>query len=187
MEVTSARREDARAIAVIHVTSWRAAYASLLPADYLAAMSVEDRAESWAGILETSASRTLVARQDGEVLGFVCVGHCRDQDVAAGRGEVWALYVAPSAWSAGVGWALWEAGRVLMLHRGFGAVSLWVLAGNARGIRFYESIGFRRDIGPAQTFERAGVKLSEVRMVFDGMSASPSVERPARAMRGTPT
>jgi ribosomal protein S18 acetylase RimI-like enzyme len=76
-----------------------------------------------------------------------------------------------------VGWALWEAARVQMLHQGFTEVSLWVLSGNARGLRFYESVGFRREPQSEQYFERGGAKLAEFRLVFTSMSANPSIER----------
>jgi len=175
--ITTARREDCHALATIHVESWQAAYVSLFPAEYLASLSIDERQESWISILETSASRTLIAKRDGDAWGFVTFGRCRDAGAAADRGEVWALYVAPRAWSSGVGWALWETARVLMLHQGFAEVSLWVLSGNARGLRFYESIGFVRDAGSEQHFERGGVKLAEVRLVFSGMSACPAIER----------
>ena len=46
MQVTAAQREDCRALALIHVTAWQAAYASLFPAEYLASLSVADREES---------------------------------------------------------------------------------------------------------------------------------------------
>ena len=177
MQITVAQREDCRAVAAIHVASWRAAYASLLPAPYLASLSVDDREESWISILDTSASRTLVARRDGCALGFVTFGPCRDQGAGPDRGEVWALYVAPTAWSSGIGWALWEAARVLMLHGGFTEVSLWVISGNARGLRFYESVGFRRVPHSPRFFERNGTKVSELRLVFDRMSAHPAIER----------
>ena len=176
-QITVAQRGDCRALAAIHVASWQAAYASLLPAEYLASLSVADREESWTSILETSASRTLVVKQEGRALGFVTFGRCRDEGAGARKGEVWALYVAPQAWACGVGWALWEAARVLMLHQGFTEVSLWVLSGNARGLRFYESAGFERVPHPPQFFERSGVKLPELRLLFSRMSAHPAVER----------
>ena len=181
MRVTVAQPEDCHALALIHVTSWQAAYVSLFPAPYLDSLSVADREESWASILKTSVSRTLVAKRDGVALGFVTFGRCRDEGAGACKGEVWALYVAPPAWSTGVGWSLWEAARVLMLHQGFTEVSLWVLSGNARGLRFYESLGFRREADSEQFFERGGVKLAEVRLVFSEMSANPSIERMAAA------
>ena len=186
MHVTLARLEDSPAIARIHVAAWQAAYASLFPAEYLAGLSVADRQESWTGILQNSMSRTLLAKRNDEALGFVTFGHCRDAGASAQRGEIWALYVAPHAWSSGVGWALWEAARVLLLHRGSCEVSLWVLSGNARGMGFYDSLGFRRDPGSTQYFERGSTRLNEVRMVFSNMSACPSMERtsqgPLRAL-----
>lgn len=186
MQITLAERNDCRALAAIHVASWRAAYASLLPVEYLASLSVDDREESWISILATSVSRTLVVKQDGCALGFVTFGPCRDEGARADQGEVWALYVTPPAWASGIGWALWEAARVLMLHQGFTDVSLWVISGNVRGLRFYESVGFRRVPHPPRFFERHGKKVSELRLVFDRMSAHPAIERTSSATRRLP-
>ena len=177
MLVTAARSEDCLALATIHVASWQAAYASLFSPDYLASLSVPERQKSWLALLETAASRTLVARREGEIVGFVSFGRCRDEGAPPDRGEVWALYAAPEAWSTGAGWALWEAARVQMLHAGYGQVSLWVLSGNLRGLRFYEAVGFRREPQSEQSFERGGTTLQEVRLVFEHMSAHPSIER----------
>jgi L-amino acid N-acyltransferase YncA len=100
MQVTAAQREDCPALAAIHIGSWQAAYASLFPAEYLASLSVAERTEAWISILEVGASRTLVAKRAGQVLGFVSFGRCRDEGASANRGEVWALYAAPQAWSS---------------------------------------------------------------------------------------
>ena len=180
MDVTAAALDDCAALARINVESWRAAYASLFTPEYLASLSVADREASWRGIVGSSASRTLVARRGGEVLGYVTYGPCRDQGAPPTRGEVWALYVAPQAWSSGAGWALWEAARVRLLHLGCGDVSLWVLSGNARGLAFYRSIGFREEAGSEQRFERGGTQLVEARLVFPRMSSTPATERSRR-------
>jgi ribosomal protein S18 acetylase RimI-like enzyme len=177
MQVTVASPEDCATIARIHVSSWQAAYAALLPAEYLASLSVSEREQSWRGMLEAATSRTLVVKREAEVVGFISFGRCRDEDAPARRGEVWALYVSPHAWSSGAGWALWESARVQMLHAGFAEVSLWVLTGNARGLRFYEAVGFRREVRSEKLFERGGATLEEVRLVFERMSAHPSIER----------
>jgi ribosomal protein S18 acetylase RimI-like enzyme len=177
VSVTSAQADDCPALARIHVASWQSAYRTLFPAQYLGSLSVAERTDKWRAILAGGASRTLVAHREGHTVGFVSFGHCRDPGAGSSRGEVWALYVAPDAWSTGAGWALWEAARVQMLHAGFAEISLWVLSGNARGLRFYEAAGFRRESGTEQTFERGGATLSEVRLVFERMSAAPSIER----------
>ena len=41
MDISRASPEDAYAIAKIHVDSWREAYRTILPAEYLAALSVK--------------------------------------------------------------------------------------------------------------------------------------------------
>ena len=177
MQVTSARIEDCLSLAEIHVASWQAAYVGLFPAEYLASLSVAERQARWQAILKIGASRNLIAKQAEQVVGFVSFGRCRDAETPADRAEVWALYVAPHAWSTGAGWALWEAARVQMLHAGFGEVSLWVLSGNARGLRFYEAVGFRREPHSEKQFEQGGAQLEEVKLVFEHMSANPSIER----------
>jgi ribosomal protein S18 acetylase RimI-like enzyme len=182
MQVTLARIEDCISLAEIHVASWQAAYVGLFPAEYLASLSVAERERRWQTILATGASRNLVAKQAEQVVGFVSFGRCRDAGAPANRGEVWALYVAPAAWSTGAGWALWEAARVQMLHAGFSEVSLWVLSGNARGLRFYEAVGFRREQHSEKQFEQGGAQLEEVRLVFEHMSANPAIERTSQRL-----
>jgi ribosomal protein S18 acetylase RimI-like enzyme len=81
---------------------------------------------------------------DGRVVGFSAYGAERADLAPAidGRGEVYALYVHPDAWGAGAGHALMTATIAELRGRGYDAVSLWVLTGNARGIAFYERQGF---------------------------------------------
>lgn len=184
MDIATARFEDCLALAEIHVTSWRAAYGGIFPAEYLSSLSIADRGERWRAILEKNESRTFVARADGQPVGFVSFGVCRDADAPTGRGEVWALYVAPGAWSTGAGWALWETARVQMVHAGFADVSLWVLSQNARGIRFFQAAGFRPDPDSGKSFEQAGARIEEFRLVFEPMTAAPAVERASASRRG---
>jgi hypothetical protein len=179
MRVTSARLEDALALAQIHVASWQAAYVGLFPAEYLASLSVAERQERWQTILVGSTTRTLVAWHEGQVVGFVSFGRCRDAGSPACRGEVWALYASPAAWSTGAGCALWEAARVQMLHAGFTEVSLWVLSGNARGLRFVRaSVSATR--GLRRRHERASPRPGS------SLASNPSIERtfqrPLRAL-----
>ena len=47
MHVERAKLEDAHAIAEIHVLTWRAVYQGIVPADYLATLSVEKREALW--------------------------------------------------------------------------------------------------------------------------------------------
>jgi hypothetical protein len=80
--IRSARPGDARAIAEVHVASWRHAYRGLLPDDYLDRLSVEERERTRREHLEDPSSGwgTLVVDDGGRVVGFSTYGPSRDQD-----------------------------------------------------------------------------------------------------------
>jgi ribosomal protein S18 acetylase RimI-like enzyme len=67
------------------------------------------------------------------------------EGVAGQTGELYALYLDPAWWSAGVGRALTETVLADLWEDGYRRVVLWVLTGNARARRFYERAGFRKD------------------------------------------
>jgi ribosomal protein S18 acetylase RimI-like enzyme len=166
MKVEHALPTDARAVAEIHVEAWRAAYASLLPAEYLASLSVEKRTAMWTRCIAAGAPELLVARDDeGAVIGWLSFGKCRDEGASPAEAEVWALYAAPSAWSTGVGRLLWLEARELMHRQGFETCSLWVFPQNERAIRFYRAAGFVADPAPPKEFELDGQRLQEARFV----------------------
>jgi ribosomal protein S18 acetylase RimI-like enzyme len=168
LQIAPARADDCAELARVHVASWQHAYRHLLPAAYLDALSVDRREAAWRGVLAQGRSELLVARLDGEVAGFASSGACRDKDAPAGRGELWALYVAPQRWSRGIGLALWQATQARLAALGFHETSLWVLAGNVRAIRFYTTVGFAPEPGVAQDFEMGGTTLREIRYVAQG-------------------
>lgn len=165
MQITHAAPEDARAVAQIHVDSWREAYKAILPAQYLASLSVEKRQTWWDQCIAEGKPELLVAKSNGVVQGWINFGASRDEDATPTDGEIWAVYVAPASWSAGTGRQLWSSARQRMRSQGFGSCSLWVFAQNARAIRFYEAAGFARDSIPAKSFQLAGRQVEEVRYV----------------------
>jgi ribosomal protein S18 acetylase RimI-like enzyme len=167
MNISPAVPEDAAAIARAQVRSWRAAYEHILPDDYLANLTVEKRELMWREFIARGSPQVLVAR-DGEcTVGFVAFGPCRDEGVGAARAEVWAIYVTPSHWSQGVGSQLWERARAQLVQQGYRSVSLWVLTGNERAIRFYEGVGFREAEMSAKEVVLGGKALQEIRYVAD--------------------
>jgi GNAT superfamily N-acetyltransferase len=62
-------------------------------------------------------------------------------------GELYALYLLPAWWSAGVGRALMTSALDALRGDRYRRVVLWVLADNARGRRFYGRAGFTLDGG----------------------------------------
>jgi ribosomal protein S18 acetylase RimI-like enzyme len=165
LRIAPATPDDAEAIATVHVRSWQAAYADILAAEFLAQLSIAQRATRWRDILQKADSTTLVARREADVAGFISLGRCRDEGAPADQGEIWALYAAPQAWGQGVGRALLESAIDALRATGMKSVLLWVLGQNERGIRFYERCGFTPVAGSARLFELGGRQIDEVALV----------------------
>jgi GNAT superfamily N-acetyltransferase len=164
--IRPATSADATAIATVHVAAWQAAYDGLLPADFLAAQSVERRAALWTQLLDIDGG-VIVAEIDNEIVGFANVGRCRDEDALDSDGELYAIYLSPTRWSTGVGHALHEGAIGMLAEAGYSRASLWVLDNNARAIQFYERHGWRAD-GLTKDDERDdGVVFRERRMRRD--------------------
>lgn len=175
--VERAAAQDARAIAEIHVESWRAAYRGLVPQGYLDALSVPEKTEFWSAVIAQGEASLLVARTPlGGIAGWLCAGASRDADAPPGTAEVQALYVRPSHWSLGAGQVLWHACLAQLVVQGaWQRVTLWVLAGNERGLAFYRQAGFVADeAAGSPSFELGGATLHEQRLVFTLPSAAPS-------------
>jgi GNAT superfamily N-acetyltransferase len=145
--------EDAEGVARVHVETWQAVYAHVLPHERLHALSIEQRADQW------RSQPPVVAEVDGEIVGFVSVGASRDEDA---DGELYAIYVLPDHWSTGVGRALMEAGEAELRRLGHRDVVLWVLDDNPRARRFYELAGWATD-DSARGIEIFGLEVPEVR------------------------
>lgn len=167
--------EDAPAVATVRVLAWQQAYAGIVPAEQLAAMSIETGTARLLGYSRDPANPTdnLVAELAGDVRGWACVGPCRDDNAAAGSGEVWAIYVRPDTWRHGLGHALMAAALARLEERQLHPVSLWVLADNAGARRFYERTGFTRD-GARKEYAVQGGTVPEVRYLHPGLGTANS-------------
>jgi ribosomal protein S18 acetylase RimI-like enzyme len=165
MEFAPAVLGDALGIASVHIRAWQSANAEALDPGWLAALSVEARAKRWEDIIAAKESRTVVSRHAGGITGFISFGKCRDEDAVPTQGEIWALYAAPKVWGQGIGRALLEHASSELCSAGFKSTSLWVLAANHRGIKFYESCGFERVPGSGKFFELGGRQVEEVAYV----------------------
>jgi len=163
MTIQRALVADAPEIAAVHVATWQAAYRGLLPENWLDKLSVDDRAAMWTRVLEEGQTEVYVMRVDGSLVGFVAYGPARRPDAAAGTGEIHALYVLPEYWSTGLGLALCHGALRRLAELGFSRVELEVLAGNDRGIRFYERMGFARSEAAETMIDIGDRAYAEVR------------------------
>lgn len=163
MEIRPATLQDCRGIAQVHVLAWQHAYRDLLPAPFLAALSVDERESMWRRVQAQPSTHLLVAADAGQVAGFVCFGAARDPGTPVHPAEIHALYVAPERWSAGIGRQLWLAASRQIRAEGGDKVALWVVANNQRAIRFYERCGLAAVRGSRRRVELGGIWIEESR------------------------
>lgn len=146
MKIRPATADDVNGIATVHVESWRHTYDGLIPADVIARFTVERRAAYWsrvlAGTSEDANHALYVAEDDenGEIIGFASFGPARDE-IPGFDVELYAIYLLPAVQGRGVGQALTRAGARHLKDAGYGALLVWVLAGNQNARRFYEALG----------------------------------------------
>jgi ribosomal protein S18 acetylase RimI-like enzyme len=145
LKLREARPADARELAEIHVAAWRAAYGGLMPDDYLASLSVEQRTAFWQTIVARPGPRMLaLAELDGEIAGFCSFGPTRDE-ASSDIAEIYSVNVRPDRWRHGAGRLLCEHAFREAAAREHTAVTLWVLKGNDGARRFYERLGYAPD------------------------------------------
>ena len=147
---------DDESLVDLHLACWREAYAGLVPADLIESTFADRAAALTRRREQRAAGRALwVAESAGSLVGFASGGPARHEHAPAPV-ELYALYTRAAVWGTGVGHALCVAaiGEV--------AAYLWVLAGNARAIGFYERQGFALD--GTEKDAPAGLDLRMVRL-----------------------
>ena len=150
------------AVARVHVRSWQIAYRTLLPQGYLDQLRPEDRARMYDfATTDPAKPHTLVAVEDGTILGFATTCPSRDADLPQ-HGELCALYVDPDHWQRQIGRDLVLAARERLSQFGFKNALLWTLAGNLRADRFYQIDGWKPD-GTKRSQTLMGVPTNELR------------------------
>jgi len=114
-----------------------------MPDEFLDSLAVEKRTSKWRELAEDPDKAVFVVEDDeGYVVGFSIVGSSRDEDAGPSTAEVGAIYVQPEKWKMGFGRALILKSITESRDRGFDEITLWVLEGNERARRFYQSFGF---------------------------------------------
>ncbi len=132
-------QNDVDALAEITLLGWRGAYRTLLPPEFLAKLTLKDRAFIWRKNLAAINFSSFLYEIDDEIAGYL---NLRVGAKLADPVEIPAIYLHPEHWRCGIGRQLMRHGLEFVTHRGFGKVFLWVLEGNERARGFYEACGF---------------------------------------------
>lgn len=161
---------DGDVIARIHVETWRATYAGIIPDAYLVSMDLARQRRMWRATLQGSSHshQAIVATQaSGDVVGFSSCGPARRDALprnAPYDGEVYTLYVALDHQGEGHGKRLLDACFGALRDQDKTAVIVWVLAANPARF-FYEARGGRKVAERIESF--AGAELAELAFGWD--------------------
>ena len=142
MHIREASLDDVPGIARVHVDTWRLAYVDIVPAEYLAGLSYEQRESRWRENLSSQGdgSFTLVADADGSVVGFTGGGPERN-NIPGYDGELYGLYVLAAYQRLGIGRELMLTVARRLAADGFKAMVIWVLKDNLKARAVYETMG----------------------------------------------
>lgn len=172
--IRKATEQDASGIAETHVLSWQFTYRGMVPEEFLAALSVPQREESWKQRFSSGGGVTFVAELDGAVAGFADFGPSRDKDKdSAHTGELYAIYLRAEAQGLGFGRKLIEQGVAWLKRAGFTEVTTLVLEENSVARSFYRQMGMMED-GTKIAANIGGQDVIEIRyaMTLDSVSAA---------------
>jgi ribosomal protein S18 acetylase RimI-like enzyme len=157
--IRRANAADARAIARVHVESWRSTYAGIVPAEFLASLSVDKREEMWGKMLADEDELMFLAEDETGVFGFACGGKLREA-LDSYDAELFAIYLLRQSQGKGAGRSLFQALTRSLRAAGYSGMVLWVLKDNP-AVKFYEQMGGKQiakkpiEIGSAQLEEVA--------------------------------
>ncbi len=149
------------------MSAWQSAYRGIVSDAFLDAMSVKDRSARWRSLLEDSECTILVSKDKDQVRGFISFGKHREPHASPEEGEIWTMYVHPSAWRTGVGRSLMTQALAALERRGHMSTWVWVLAANPQAISFYLSCGFRLQASSKRFFTLGAQRLEDVALVRD--------------------
>lgn len=180
--IRPARIEDARAIAEVHVASWRTTYKGIFSDALLDSLSVDKREQSWRETLAMSErnSVTLVAcNLDGSIVGFISGGAERTGRLGY-EGELYAIYLIQLAQRQGLGTLLVQHFVRELRARCFGSMAVWVLAANPFR-KFYEALG--GTVVAEQQIERGGQSFTECAYGWQDLNTFRDSDKPPAAPR----
>lgn len=164
VHIRKAGPDDASSISMVRMASWRTAYAGILPDDYLSQINLCADTDRFEKAISIGDESFFVVENKNGVIGFCVLGTCRDADIRHKSSlEIYDMHIFPQYWRCGIGRMLYQHIEKLISSQSIDTLVLWVLADNLRGRRFYEAVGFSRDV--AQKYLTSGESVRAVRYI----------------------
>lgn len=136
--VRAAEKVDAEAIARIYIEASIATLGDSANIEAIEA-AAHGRHAMWAPLVRSDPDSAMDVLDDGSILGFSSVGAADGSGTRTG--DLFALYVAPSAWGTGIGSRLLTSALEHLRGWEVTTAGLWVQEENTQARSFYE----RRD------------------------------------------
>jgi L-amino acid N-acyltransferase YncA len=167
VKIREAVPADARAIAEVHVASWKTTYPGIVPQAYIDGLRAEDGAARWVTRLTEKTTTVFVAEDDAGLFGFIAGGSIM-HPVEGYEGELGAIYLLASHHRQGAGAALVRRLAADLRAQAFRNMVAWVLRENP-------ACGFYRRMGGVQVSEQGieigGVTLPELAFGWADLAA----------------
>lgn len=142
VHIRRAQSGDEETLARIQTESWKAAFAGIVPAEFLAQCTNVERAEKmYARLLAERRGNGYILELDGKAHCIAWWDAAKDDDMP-GAAELRCIHSLPDNWRRGYGSRMMERVLTDVKAAGYETIVLWVFARNERAIRFYEAHGF---------------------------------------------
>jgi GNAT superfamily N-acetyltransferase len=170
-ETRPAEPSDADELARIQLSTWRTAYASLLPPDVLAGLDTATVALQWREAIEHG--QVFVATEGDWLVGFTSAGPAPVAESADAKGNppedaaavalIGTLLVEPRWGRRGHGGRLLAAAGAALRKAGRTRGIAWIPEADQASLGFYRRAGWQPD-GTVRTLDAAGRPLREIRV-----------------------
>ena len=138
---------DAQTIARVLACAWSAAYAGIIPDDFIQRRNAVRPAQFRENITAENDSYYVVVAE-GQIVGYLRAVDMPEDDAL----DVEQFYFHPDYWRQGFGRRAMAFAQDLAHRTGKAAMTVWVLEQNTPAIGFYQACGFAAD-GGRKTFD----------------------------------
>lgn len=140
MLIRKANLDDAQAIAIVHIDTWRTTYEGIIPTEFLNKLAYDERKNSWEdNIMRVENVVFVVEDEEGQIIGFADTSR-RENNFELNSIDLTSLYLLKAYQGRGIGKLLMKTLFGHYKNQGYEKVYVDVLADNNTRY-FYEHLG----------------------------------------------